>query len=91
MAKRAARERESEEGDGEGEASEKQHLGALAAVPCARRRDSSVGACGSNGGARSRAWRTRWQFIEHVAGNGVAGVGSMFGPVMGQIGPWAQR
>lgn len=28
---------------------------------------------------------------EHVAGNGVDGVGRDFGPLLGQIGKWAQN
>ena len=35
-----------------------------------------VGACGSNGGACSRAWRTRRQFVEHVEGDGACAVGT---------------
>ena len=38
-----------------------------------------AGARGSNGGARSRAWRTHRQFIEHVAGDGAGAVGAELG------------
>ena len=44
------------------------------------------GACGSGGGAWSRAWSPRRRFVGHLASDGVAGVGCVFGLVMGQIG-----
>ena len=53
-------------------------LGVLATIPRARGRESSTGAHGRNGGAHSRAWRTRGHSVEHVAGDGVGAVGTKF-------------
>ena len=36
-------------------------------------------------------WWPCAHFNEQVAGDEVAGVGRIFGPVMSQIGPWAQK
>ena len=43
------------------------------------------GAHGSNGGGMAGAWATHRRFVEHLASDGVAGVGHVFGLVMGQI------
>ena len=47
------------------------------------------GARDSGGGARSRAWSPRRRFVGHLASDGVAGVGRVFGLVMGRIGELA--
>ena len=57
-------------------------LGVLAAIPRARGRESSAGAHGRNGAARSLAWRTCGHSVEHVAGDGVGVAGTKFGPAM---------
>ena len=63
----------------------------LAAIPHMRGRESSARACDNNGGAHSRAWRTRGHFIEHVAVDGVGAVGADFGPDRGRFGEWALK
>jgi len=44
-----------------------------------------------HGGGAATAWRTRWQFIKHLAGIHVASVEDKFGPLPSRIWIWGKN
>ena len=60
-------------------------LGECSGAPLRRARHRGAWQQGSNGGARTAAWRPRWRSVEQVAGAGVGEVDAGLGQIWADL------